>query len=73
MFLVSAFYITNGYLTVLPGNAGALARICGGRGRPRSQSWLQSYELIMKKRSFFINNFVFVGHFFVVARIGGFL
>ncbi len=32
------------FYNYLPGNAGTLARICGGRGRPRSQSRLQSYE-----------------------------
>ena len=33
-------YITNSYYSCLHGSAGVLARNGGGRGRPRSHSWL---------------------------------
>ena len=43
----SRFYITNRYYSCLPGSAGVLARHHCGRGRPRSQSWLQRYDFFL--------------------------
>ena len=42
--------ITNRYY----GNAGVLARNGGGRGHPRSHSWLQKYEKKMEKSNIFM-------------------
>jgi len=46
--------ITNRYYSYLHGSAGILARNGGGRGHPRSHSWLQKYEKKMEKSNIFM-------------------